>query len=224
MGRNCLEKGLKMQRELPKSKFIAAFSITILIFLVIIVSNNYFNEIRMNQLQKIYNDIRVDALNAEAQYEILSENPCLMMNFDPISGQLFELGNKLTEMEDSLGKTNAQVLDMKKYYSVLEARHWLFVKKVSKQCNSNATPILFFYSNAGDCGDCEQQGFVLGYIKKIMPQVYIYSFDSNLDSSAVKALKASYNITEVPSLVIKEKVYAGLKDADSITSILQNLH
>lgn len=174
----------------------------------------------MNEVKKIYNDIRMDALNAEAQYEILSENPCLMMSFDPISSELFELGNKLTDMETTLGKTNEQVLDMKKYYSILEARHWLFVKKVSKQCGADATPILFFYSNLGDCDDCESQGFVLNYVRKTIQNTQIYSFDVNLDSSAVMALKATYNISSVPSIIIRENKYEGFKDSDFVIKIL----
>ncbi|MBN2421554.1 hypothetical protein JXB27_04715 [Candidatus Woesearchaeota archaeon] len=210
-----------MKRELHKAKLIAALSLTVLIFLMIIVTNNYFNEMRMNEVKKIYNDIKMDAMNAEAQYEILSENPCLMMSFDPISSELFELGNKLTDMETTLGKTNEQVLDMKKYYSILEARHWLFVKKVSKQCNSSATPILFFYSNLEDCPDCESQGFVLNYVRKTIPNTQIYSFDVNLDSGAVSALKANYNVTEVPSIVIKEQKYTGFRDSDSVMEIIK---
>lgn len=209
-----------MRNDIPKSRLLAAFLLTVVIFLSIILTNNYFNEARLNQLNSLYNSIRIDAFNAEVQYEILSENPCLALNFQPITNELYELGNKLTEMENALGKTNQQVLDLKGYYSVLEARHWLFVKKASQRCVTNATPIMFFYSNAGDCADCEQQGFVLNYIRNYVRNsnntVYIYSFDFNLDSSAVDALKHIYNITTVPAVVIKDTVYYGFKNADDL--------
>lgn len=211
-------------RNIPKSRFLAAFLLTAIVFLLIIITNNYFNEARMNKLNSIYNDIRIDALNAEVQYEIISENPCMALDFDPISNELFDLGGKLTEMETSLGKKNNQVLDLKKYYSILEIRQYLFVKKASEQCNKTAVPILFFYSNEEDCGTCENQGFVLGYVKKSMPNVQIYSFDVNLDSIAVKTLITRHNITNTPSLVIYDKTYDGFNDADKILNITRKGH
>ncbi len=210
-----------MKREIPRAKFAAAFFMTAFIFLLIIITNNYFNEAKLNQLNSLYNNIRIDALNAEVQYEIISENPCLALNFDPISNELFSLGEKLTKMEEDLGKTNIQVLDLKKYYSILEIRQYLFVKKSSMQCNKQATPILFFYSNENDCADCESQGFVLNYIRNAVNNTYVYSFDVNLDSSATKALKLSYNVTSVPTLVIKDKAYPGFKNSEEILKIIK---
>jgi hypothetical protein len=207
-------------REVPKAKFLAAFFLTAFIFLLIIVTNNYFNEIKINQLNSIYNNLRIDALNAEIQYEIISENPCVALNFDPISNELAELGDKLTSMETQLGKQNQQVLDLKKYYSILEIRQWLFVKKVSQECGKDAIPVLYFYSNEEDCATCDSQGFVLNYLKSTMPNVYIYSFDVNLDSSAVRTLKATYSITTAPSLVIREQLYVGFRDSDELLRIL----
>ncbi len=209
-----------MDRELPKSKLIAAFSLTVLIFLLIIVMDNYFNEAKLNQLSDIYNNVRIDSLNQEVQYDVLSQNPCVALNFGPIDAELSDLGNKLTSMEESLGKNNDQVLNLKQYYSLVEIQQFLFVKRAVHQCDINSTPILFFYSNQNDCNTCDSQGFVLNYVKKMLPNAYVYSFDVNLNSSAVSALKATYNITKAPSLVINGTTYAGFMDSDVVLSIL----
>lgn len=214
-------KRINFQREIPKAKFLAAFSLTAFIFLLIIFTNNYLNQIRMNNLNSMYDEIRLDTLNAETQYQIISENPCKSLNFNPLSDELFDLGQRLTEMETDLGKKNQQVLDLKKYYSIIEIRQYLFVKKLSTECAKNATPIIYFYSNEQDCGNCESQGFVLNYVRNSVPGTYIYSFDVNLDSSAVKALKASYNVTSVPSLVIKDETYTGFKNSDEVIKIIK---
>jgi len=214
-------KRIKMDiRSIPRDRFLAAFFLTAFIFVLAILLNNYFNEIRLNRLNSIYNDARIDVMNAEVQYNILSENPCLALNFEPMTNELFELGGKLTTMEDRLGKDNEEVLNLKKYYSILEAKQWLFLKKASKECKINTKPILFFYSNEEDCKNCEQQGFVLSYIRKISKDVYVYSFDANLDTSAIRALKLTYNITDVPSLVVDDNTYMGFMDADDLFEIL----
>ncbi len=208
------------QRNIPKIRFLTAFFLAAFIFLLIILVNNYFSEAKLSRLNSIYNDARIDVMDADVQYSILSENPCQALNFEPMTNELFELGNKLTTMEERLGKNNKEVLDLKKYYSILEARQWLFLKKASKECKINTKPILFFYSNEEDCGDCEQQGFVLSYIRKALPDVYVYSFDTNLNISAIRALKLNYNITQVPSLVINDKTYIGYMDTDILISTM----
>src|SRR3989344_5141606 len=143
-------------REIPRAKFMAAFFLTAFIFVLVLLTNNYFNEIRLNRLNSIYSDTKIDVMDAEMQYNILSESPCIALNFEPMTDELFELGNKLTDMEDQLGKNNKEVLNLKKYYSILETRQWLFIKKASKECKIDAKPILFFYSNEEYCRDCEQ--------------------------------------------------------------------
>lgn len=207
-------------RNIPKSRFLAALFLTALIFLAVILTNNYFTETKLNRLNSIYSDIRIDVMDADAQYSILSENPCQALNFEPMTNELFELGNKLTDMEERLGKNNKEVLDLKRYYSILEAKQWLFLKKASKECNMTTNPILFFYSNQEDCNSCEQQGFVLSYLRKALPGVYVYSFDANLDISAIRALKLNYNVTKTPALVINDETYVGYMDADTLTQIL----
>ncbi len=208
-------------REMPKSRFLAAFFLTLFIFLLIIVTNNYFNETKLNSISSTYNDARIDTLDAEMQYNILAENPCLALNFGPLTEELFELGSRLTEMEENMGKENKQVINLKKYYSILEVRSWLFLKKAAKDCKIDATGILFFYSNKNDCDSCEKQGFVLNYIRKSSPNVYVYSFDTNLGLSAISTLKLTYNITEVPSIVINDRKYEDFKDADEIFGLLK---
>jgi len=213
---------MSSRRDFPKQKFAAAFILTLFIFLLVLVTNSFLNDAKLNRLNSIYDDLRIDTLNAELQYALLSENPCLALNFKPLNNELFELGNKLTYMEEQQGKKNQQVLSLKKYYSILEARHWLFIKKASQECNTNATPILYFYSNEPDCKNCETQGFVFSYVKKVMPDILVYSFDVNLDSSAIYTLKINYNVTTTPSFVINEKTYSGYKDSEELIAILSN--
>ena len=62
--------------------------------------------------------------------------------------------------------------------------------------------ILYFYSNKEDCNDCEQQGYVLSYIKKKYPSVRVYSFDINIENQAIDIIKENYDINIAPSVVI----------------------
>lgn len=210
------------RRYIRKSKYIAALAVTAFIFLLIITANNYFDQIRMNRINSIYQEVRLDTLGAELQYELISENPCVALDYAPFTNELYELGEKLTFMEEQLGKNNQQVLELKEYYSLLEIRHWLFIKKSMQECNDHGNLILYFYSNKGDCNKCEDQGYVLNYIHEKYPNTHIYSFDSNLDNSALQTLKKTYEINEtLPSMIINDKVYTGFKDREEIEAIIK---
>ncbi|MFC1728404.1 hypothetical protein ACFLZ7_03000 [Nanoarchaeota archaeon] len=210
------------RRYVRKSKYVAAFAATAFIFLLIITANNYFDQLRLNRLNNIYQEVRLDTLGAELQYQLFSENPCGALDYVPFTEELYDMGEKLTFMEDRLGKNNQQVLDLKEYYSLLELRHWLFLKKALNDCNIGGNLILYFYSNKGDCSSCEDQGYVLSYIHNKYPETYIYSFDFNLDSSALKTLKATHNITTTPALVINEETYSGFMDRGDIEEYISN--
>lgn len=209
------------RRYIRKSKYIAALAVTAFIFLLIINVNSYFDELRLNKLNNIYNEVRMDTMGAELQYQLISENPCVALDYAPFTEELYDLGEKLTFMENSLGKNNQQVLDLKEYYSLLEIRHWLFLKNAIQECNINTNIILYFYSNKGNCDKCENQGYVLSYIHEKYNNTKIYSFDYNIDNSAITTLKKTYNLTaELPVMIINEETYYGFKDRTDIENII----
>lgn len=85
--------------------------------------------------------------------------------------------------------------------------------------------MLFFYSNdENKCGDCDQQGFILSFVRKKYPNlnVHVYSFNFDINNPAISTLKHYYNITTVPSIVIDEKAYLGYRDVDFIENILKS--
>jgi hypothetical protein len=79
---------------------------------------------------------------------------------------------------------------------------------------------LYFYR--ADCADCSKQGDVLTYIRQHNPgRLRIYSFDQDLDISAVKTLANIYKVQPpFPALVIKEKSYNGFKSIDDIVKLI----
>lgn len=209
------------RREIVKSKYIAAFAITALVFLLVIVFDNYFNQMKMDRLNNLYQEVRLDTLGAELQYQLISENPCTSLNYAPFTEELYKIGQKLDFMEEQFGKNNQEVLDLKEYYSLLEIRHWLYLKKATKQCDIDANLILYFYSNKGDCDACEDQGFVLNYIHDKYPNTYIYSFDFNLDNSALTTLKTTNLVNTTPTLIVNDKAYYGFKDRADIENMIK---
>ena len=72
---------------------------------------------------------------------------------------------------------------------LLEIKDYLLLEEIAtKVPHFNPVFILYFYSNAGDCPQCSQEGDVLTYLRGEYPDLRVYSFDYNLDLSALHTL------------------------------------
>jgi len=210
-----------MQRsKVSKTKYLAVFATTTLIFLIGLFLGSQITNTKLNQVELLEQDMKVDTMAIELQYLLLAEDPCSYLNSTPLTEELYDIGNKLDYMENQLGNKNPTVLRIKEYYSLLEIRHWLYMKKVNKECKQNNSLILYFYSNLGDCSSCKEQGFVLNYLRRKFPSINVYSFDINIDNIALDTIKDIYGIKETPSLIINEKVYFGFRDSKEMETLI----
>ncbi|HII72429.1 TPA: hypothetical protein HA265_06765 [Candidatus Woesearchaeota archaeon] len=203
------------------TKYLAVFAITTLIFIVGILVGNYFSSQKLEQIDYIGQDLKTDTLAMELQYEIIAENPCEHVNSTPLQEELYEMASKLDYMENRLGEGNRDVLELKKQYSLLEIRHWLFMKKTNKECGVNNTLILYFYSNEDDCPKCKTQGFILTWIRKNYPSVYVYAFDYNIENAALQTLKELYGVEGTPAMVIDKETYNEFIGKEMMEKIVQ---
>jgi hypothetical protein len=203
-------------------KYLLAFFITAAIFGTAFYLAARFNSQRIADIQATENQISLDILSSETQYDLLGQLDCSQIAEDPVlSDELNSLANRLSYAEDNLGTTNSQVIALKEQYSLLEIKDYLLMQKVSTQCHVHPVYILYFYSNAGDCPDCSREGDVLTYLRETYPDLRVYAFDYNLDLSALKTLIDIRRIRkDLPALVIDNRapIY-GLKTVSDILSL-----
>jgi len=202
-----------LRREFRKMRYFIVFVITTLVFFMGIWAGQLISKDKFSQLEETQLDLRTQTITLETQFELISKNPCILLESDEFSRELYQMGQRLSFMEERYGKNNEEVLGLKEYYSLLEIRHWLFMEQIKKECEADFITILYFYSNLGDCEKCEQQGYLLTYLTEKYQGIRIYSFDVNIDNPALEILKESYKISEVPSLIIDNKVYSRFMNA-----------
>lgn len=209
-------------RNITKTKYLAVFATTTLIFIVGILIGQQISNSKISDLEIIEQELRVDTMAIELQYLLLAENPCKALESTPLSEELYTLGSKLSYMEDKLGPDNPSVLRLKEYYSLLEIRHWLFLKRTKQECNRDYTLILYFYSKQKEtCPKCEEQGYVLTYLRETHPEIRIYSFDFDIGNTAIDTLKELYMTEqELPVIIIDEEVHHGFKNKEAIEKII----
>ena len=109
---------------------------------------------------------------------------------------------------------------LKKYYSLLEIKDYLLTKKISARCKTKSAFILYFYTTAENCSECEKEGLVLSALRDKYPELRVYSFDYSIDLSAVKAMLQIYKIedTKLPALVVDENVLTGFHSMEELES------
>ncbi len=208
--------------------YVVAFLITALMFATALYASNYFNNARINDIRATQDDISTDILSLETQFDLLAEHSCSNIGENTIlPSELASLGNQLSYMEAQGGNTE-EITRLKRLYSLLEIKDYLLMQQLATRCNLKPVFILYFYSNKGDCADCENQGYVLTGLSQTYPQLRVYSFDYNLDVGGLQTLLSIYNVKSappgrLPALVINGKVYYGFKTTDDIQKILPQL-
>ncbi|OYT37651.1 hypothetical protein B6U82_01335 [Candidatus Pacearchaeota archaeon ex4484_31] len=212
-----------MKRKIVKEKYIAVFALATLLFIVGILVGHWISEWKIKKTLEVEKKLRFDLLSLELETEMLENYPCTIEAM-MLEEELGNIARKVSFLEEQLGKRNPKVLELKKYYSLLEIRHYLLMKERKERCNENYTLILFFYSNLPENIEVsEKQGYVLDYLrdKYTTKKVKIYSLDYDLDLGIIKELIRIHNISEVPSLVIDGNLYVGFQSKEKLERILK---
>ncbi|NTV22051.1 MAG: hypothetical protein HGB03_00600 [Candidatus Yonathbacteria bacterium] len=203
-------------------RYLLALVITGSVFwLAISISNRIHNE-RVKEIQSIENNISMNILSLETQFDLLAEVSCDEIDNTILSKELNSLAERLGYMEQQRGKDDTEVERLKEYYSLMQIKDYLLMKKIGKECGDEPVSILYFYSNEGDCPDCEKEGYVLTYLRENYPGVRVYAFDYHIGLSAVSTFTSMYNVTEnlLPSVVIGKKTLYGFQEKETLESLL----
>ena len=201
-----------------------AFLITALIFATALYASNYFSNQRIADIRATEDSISTDILSLETQFDLLQEHSCTDIAENTIlPSSLTSLSSQLSYMESQGGNQN-EIARLKGLYSLLEIKDYLLMQRLAGKCNLKPVFILYFYSNKGDCADCEKQGYVLTALSGDYPQLRVYSFDYNLQVGALQTLISIDDVDNtLPALVINRKAYYGFKSIADIQTILPQL-
>ncbi len=210
--------------EINWKKYIFTLIITGAIFATALYASNYFSEKRLAEVKSIQDKIAIDILSSETQFSLLEASSCKFVGSTSLSSELSSLEEKLAITEQERGADDSEVQAVKRYYSLLQIKDYLLMQKIAEKCKTSPLSIVYFYSNKGDCPDCEKQGYVLTRIRQDYPQVRVYAFDYNLDLSALQTLISINKIeNKLPALMINEDLYYGFQDTSDLEKNIPEL-
>ena len=210
-----------MKEERDWKKYIIVFLITLALFLTAFGVSTYLSNKKLSNLQTIQDQISVDVLSSEVQYSLLEEQSCSDVTRSVLSKELATFADKIEYSENNKIGNEQSLIDLKKNYSLLEIKDYLLMKKISARCGLKSSFILYFYANSNDCKDCDKQSIVLDTLRNEYPELRVYSFDYNLDLTAINALISIYKIPDtLPAIVLNGKTYNGFQDIETLEKII----
>ncbi|MEN9582322.1 MAG: hypothetical protein RL641_276 [Candidatus Parcubacteria bacterium] len=203
-------------------KYLIVFIITLGVFATALYISNSLNSKKFTELKSIEDKLSVDILSSEVQFSLLEELSCKDVTTSVLSDELSTLADKISFSESNFAEGSDQISQLKQSYSLLEIKDYLLMKKISERCGIKSVFVLYFYANKDTCLDCVKQGYILTELRNSYPELRVYSFDYNLDLSAVKALISIYKVPDkLPALLINGKVYSGLQTKEEIETVLK---
>ena len=199
---------------------LIALRITILIVATIAYTISYLDRQRVAELNSIEDQLSTDTLSLETEYSLLATAPCeSVASSTEFTSELSDLGDRLAFTEGQLGSSNAQVVQLKKQYTLIEIRDYLLTKQIATTCGSKPLTVLYFYSNNGDCPDCDKAGYALSYLRDTYPNLRVYSFDYNLSIGALQTLIALNKVQNtLPAFIIQGKKSYGFSSLTDLES------
>lgn len=204
-------------------KYVIVLFITSTIFIFGLWLSNYFSNKKIDQLKSIESKISLDLMSSETQFSLLQEQSCKDVSNTILSSELNILADKISYSENNIGSEDVDVISLKKYYSLLEIKDYLLMKKIRERCGEKSIFVLYFYKN-DNCTECTKQGYVLTSLREKYPELRVYSFDYNLDLSAIKTMTSIYKVPDnLPAIVINGKVYSGFKSIEDIEKTFPEL-
>jgi hypothetical protein len=208
------------------TKYLLALVITVAIFYTAYYVASRIDANRIADIRTTQQNISIDLLSTQTQFELLGSLDCQAIKENPIlSDQLNSIADRLSYAETNLGKDNVEVIQLKKQYSLLEIKDYLLMEQISQKCKTKTVSILYFYSNNGDCASCARSAEVLTYLRQTYPDLRVYSFDYNLDLSALKTLISLRKVDgPFPAIIINNRapIY-GFRNLEEMQALIPEL-
>jgi len=212
-----------VKRKISKGKYFFAFLITLTIFFLGLLLGLVIESKRIQFIELQDQKQKLDFHSLQLQYQFINlfgeEKNCeaLQKTFTESSKNLEVARNKLEAyLQDSnLNKKEYSLL--KREYTLAQIEFWLLTKKTKDICGIEHSVILYFYSDDEQCPRCDDQAYVLTYLKnKFGSQLLNFVFDSQFQEPLIDMLKSIYEIDQYPTLIINGKKFSGFISKEKI--------
>jgi len=218
-------------RKFEKRKYVIAFIITLAIFLLGFFLGFVMDLQRVNYFQEITDKQKLDLTSLQLQYELAQEEPfsescgAFEVLFQRFMIDLEDNRIRIDNYYEQADVKKEDFQNLKREYMISQIKFWQISRNLKKFCpqNYDFVTVIYFYSDDSSCADCSSQANVLDYYKRVLKDnILIFSIDETFKDREpiIELFKATYNITQYPTLIINVKAYSPLMDKTQLKEIL----
>ncbi len=198
-------------------KYVIVLLVTAGLFATIFYVTDVANARRVSSIRVAQDTIAINLLSSETQFSLLQKTDCSSdLEQGLFQNDLKSVGDRLTYLESTVGSTDDEVVNLKRYYQLLELKDYLLIDELAAKCHLKPTTVIYFTSDT--CGtDCEREDDTISQLRDKYPDLRIYTFDTSLDLAAISTLQDVTKIPDtVPSLVVDDKPYPGFQSVSDV--------
>jgi len=194
--------------------FLYALILSIIVFNVGIFMGYMLESSRLNQIDAFYLDTEVELFDQITQKEALS---MLELNCDNLIEENIQFGDRIYQEAmkiqgyEGANKISKSMVLYHKKFDVLRALFWVNSIKMKQRCGYNSHNVVYFYQYNEPPLEQESKQKVFSNLLAELKEGFgnnilliPLSGDNNIPS--INLLMEEYNITELPTILIDEKV------------------
>ncbi|PIN72884.1 hypothetical protein COV22_02040 [Candidatus Woesearchaeota archaeon CG10_big_fil_rev_8_21_14_0_10_47_5] len=205
-------------------RYIITGIITIMVFSLGLMLGMVMESRRISYVQKERQEQKLDFASLQLQYTFIDQLgaegncPALLETFDKNVRNLETIRLKLEAYDQRATVSRDDFEMLKREYTQAQLQYWFLAKKIKVLCNAELSTILYFFSTKKECPDCENQAFVLTYLKeRFGDKLLNFALDGrSLNEPIVNMLKDAYKVTVFPTLIIDNKRFEGFTSKEEI--------
>ncbi len=215
-------------RKIELKTYLIVGIITLLIFILGMALGIIIDNERVRSIEQKSKEQELAQQSLQFQYAYMNslemnEAACPVFKVT-LTNSLNDLGESLAKLEQYSKDTDINRKEfglLTRDYILDNLRYWLFARRTRELCDMDFVEILYFFSDK--CDNCPDQGVILTYYKKIYRErllVFPINVDYENDEKSIKMLRERYNVTELPTIVVKDTSYMGVVQKEKLGNII----
>ncbi len=210
--------------------FLQALIITFIVFNIGIFMGYKLESSRIDKINKWYLESEMELLDQRIQsdaFEFIGLDCDAMVKENiKFADKIFEEALEIDKYEKA-NRINQEIIAQHKRYDLLRTLFWINSMKIKEKCNSNYHNIVYFYKyNHPSIEQKAKQKFFSNLLFQIKQEkgdkVMLIPIAADNDISSINLLLKKYEITELPVILIDEKIK--ITDIESMDDIEKYLN
>ncbi len=214
-----------------KRVFLESLALTLIILIIGFSMGFYIEFNRTNKIIDSYNHHEIEALDLKLQnyyYQIMDSEACdsaIEQNF-AFADDVYNKGLDIEKYVES-NQLSQDIVREKRRYSLLKAELWLNSILLKEKCDRPFDTVVYMFAHdPGSNYIVNQQKIMSNILKSVKEdkgnKIILIPLAGDMDLGVVELQKRLYNITELPSIIINEKIILqGYNAEDKILSSLK---